>query len=55
MESGFWAGYAWPAIILVIKIVAVIVPVVLFMASRTVKRDVEKVQAWMRDAAVAKN
>ena len=32
MEGGFWTDYAWPAVLLVIKIVAVIVPVVLAMA-----------------------
>jgi NADH-quinone oxidoreductase subunit H len=32
MEGGFWIDYAWPAVILVIKIVCVIVPVVLMMA-----------------------
>jgi len=35
MESGFWTGYAWPAVLLVIKILAVIVPVVLAMAYLT--------------------
>jgi len=32
MEGGFWTDYAWPAVLLVIKIVAVIVPVILAMA-----------------------
>ncbi len=32
MEGGFWIDYAWPAVLLVIKIVAVIVPVILAMA-----------------------
>ena len=32
MEGGFWIDYAWPAVLMVIKIVAVIVPVILAMA-----------------------
>ena len=32
MAGGFWIDYAWPAVLLVIKIVAVIVPVILAMA-----------------------
>jgi NADH-quinone oxidoreductase subunit H len=35
METGFWAGYAWPAVILIVKIVCVIVPVILGMAYLT--------------------
>ena len=35
METGFWSGYAWPAVILIIKIVAVIVPIILSMAYLT--------------------
>jgi NADH-quinone oxidoreductase subunit H len=30
--NGFWSGYAWPAVILIVKILAVIIPVVLTMA-----------------------
>ena len=46
MESGFWTDYAWPAVLLVIKILAVIVPIVLAMAYLTYAE--RKVIAWVQ-------
>ena len=34
----------------IVPILATVLAVVLFAASRTVKKDVDKLQAWMRDA-----
>ena len=37
----------------IVPVLAVILAVVLFAASRTVKRDVAKLQAWMRETDTA--
>ena len=53
METGFWTGYAWPAVILIVKIVAVIVPVVLGMAYLTYAErraeEMEELQPEIKD------